>query len=324
MGTREKVLMLFEKNKGRYISGEEIAGSLDVSRTSVWKAVNRLRSEGYIIDSVTNKGYCLSEETDILSAQGIYKYLDDMCVLPGIEVLPVTGSTNTYLSIKAGEGAEDGYTVVANGQTCGRGRAGKTFFSPDGTGIYMSILLRPEMCSADHALRITTMAAVAMCEAIEEVSDKRPEIKWVNDIFINDRKVCGILTEASFSLEGGFLDYAVLGLGINVYRPENGFPDDIKDTAGSIYEDSRKDLKNRLAAAFLNDFMRYYRNDSMDYTAKYRSYSLLINKKVVIIKGDRRENAEVYDINDDCRLCVRYEDGSTEELGYGEVQIVNQ
>ncbi len=128
---------------------------------------------------------------------------------------------------RAAAGAPEGVTVVSGCQTQGRGRIGRTFYSPSQTGVYLSLLLRPPHCQPQEAVKLTTMAAVAVCEAIEEVSSEQAQIKWVNDIFIGDKKVCGILTEAALGLEDGCLDYAVLGVGINVYVPKDGFPDEL-------------------------------------------------------------------------------------------------
>ncbi len=322
MTTKERVLELFEENKGVYFSGEEIAQKLCVSRAAVWKVVKSLRDEGYQIDAVTNKGYCLSVETDILSPQGIRKYLNETCENLDIRVLPSVHSTNDVVKEKAGQGGAEGFTVIANEQTAGRGRRGRTFFSPCGTGLYMSILLKPVNYSASQAVRITTMAAVAVCEAMEEVSDVKAEIKWVNDIFIKGKKVCGILTEGSFDLESGMLDYAVLGVGINVYEPADGLPEDLKAIAGSVFEKPQNDMKNHLAAAFLNRFMGYYHaQDHADYIEKYRSRSFVVGRHIRVISANQTRNAFAYGIDDECGLLVRYEDGTSESLNSGEISI---
>ncbi len=372
MGTKEKLLELFESNKGFYFSGEEIAGRLGVSRTAVWKAVKTLQSEGYSIDAVSNKGYCLSVETDILSAQGIKKYLEPICEGVRVEVLPEVSSTNTEVRKKATAGEPEGYVLVAGQQTEGRGRIGRRFFSPPDMGIYMSLLLRPENYSSQKAVRLTTMAAVAACEAIEAVVaagetggtektgrteetvtaeeetggteetvtsveercekktvatagkdvKKKALIKWVNDIYIEGRKVSGILTEASFGLENGLLEYAVLGIGINVYEPEGGFPSEIEDIAKAVFDTAQNDGKNHLAAEFLNHFMRYYRaGEQADYVQEYRKRSLVIGRKIQVIANGTVKNAVACGIADDCRLLVRYEDGSEESLSSGEISV---
>lgn len=154
MTTREKILELLEAERGVYFSGEDIAGRLSVSRAAVWKAVKALQKDGYAIDAVTNKGYCLSAETDILSVQGIRKYLNREIAGSDISVLQTAASTNALLREKADSGAPEGCMILANEQTGGRGRLSRSFFSPQDTGIYMSLLLRPENYSAKEAVRI--------------------------------------------------------------------------------------------------------------------------------------------------------------------------
>ncbi len=320
--TKEKLLELFESNKGIYFSGEEIAGKLGVSRAAVWKAVKNLRNEGYAIDAVTNKGYCLSKKNDILSPQGIRKYLKSDYADIEVTVLPTVHSTNKWIREKADQGLSEGYTIISNEQTSGRGRYGREFFSPPDTGIYMSILLRPSNYSAQQAVRLTTMAAVAVCEAIEEISDETAQIKWVNDIYVKGKKICGILTEASFGLESGMLEYAVVGIGINLYTPQKGFPKELSSIAGALFDHPKDDAKNHLAAALLNHFMKYYRAQSpTDYVEKYRNRNLAIGKQITFISGNKTRNAYVCGIDDECRLIVRYENGKLDHLAYGEIKI---
>lgn len=321
MGTKEKLLVLLEEKKGSYLSGEEIAESLQISRTAVWKAVKALRNSGYEIDAVQNKGYCLSERTDILSEQGIRRYLDAENDWLKFEVLATAVSTNSLAREKANSAVPEGYTILANAQTGGRGRLGRSFYSPPDTGIYMSLLLRPVGYSPAQAVKVTTMAAVAACEAIESVSGKETQIKWVNDVYMDGRKVCGILTEGAFNLENGNLDYIILGVGMNVYLPEGGFPEEISHIAGAVFNQSENDGKNRLAAAFLDCFMKYYRSGSGAYAEKYRKRSFVIGKQIEVITPSGRSRADALDVDGDCRLIVRYEDGTVEALSSAEVRI---
>ena len=322
MATRERLLTLLEGDQGAYLSGEELAGTLGVSRNAVWKAVKTLQREGYAIDAVPNRGYRLSVENDILSPQGIQKYLDDGCRGLCVEVFPRVDSTNALVREKAAAGAPAGYAAVAAAQTAGRGRLGRRFYSPAGTGVYLSLLLRPENCAANRAVRITTMAAVAMCEAIESVSDEKAEIKWVNDIFIAGRKVCGILTEAAFDLESGLLEYAVLGVGVNVCAPDGGFPEELRHIAGAVFRSPQRDIKNRLTGAFLNRFMAIYAHpEDTGYGAAYRRRSLAVGKRVTVVSPDRSRSALVLGVDEECRLLVRYGDGSEEALSTGEISI---
>lgn len=322
MGTKEQVLTLFENNKGEYFSGEYIAENLSVSRNAVWKAVKSLRNEGYSIDAIQNKGYCLAVETDILSVQGIQKYLNPICKKMELNVVPTLNSTNTLVREKAASGASEGFVVIANNQTNGKGRSGRKFFSPTDTGVYMSLLLRPSYCSAKQAAKLTTMAAVAACEAIEEVSGEKAQVKWVNDIFVAGKKVSGILTEASFGLEDGYLEYVVLGIGINVFPPRDGFPDELKNIAGAVFRETQNDGKNHLVAEFLNRFMEYYTmRDKTKYVENYRKRSLVIGKEIQVIFSDHKKKAVALDVDDECHLLVRYEEGKVESLSFGEIRI---
>ncbi len=320
--TKEKLIALFEQNKGEYFSGEELANRLGVSRTAVWKAVNGLRAEGYELDGTSNRGYCLALDTDVLSAAGIEHYLGESSKDFRLTVLPVTESTNSLLKDMAASGAPEGAAVVAAAQTSGRGRAGRSFYSPSDTGIYLSILLRPEFCEASRAANITTMAAVAVCEAIEDVAGREASIKWVNDIFMEGKKVCGILTEAAFNLESGYLDYAVLGIGINAYDPKEGFPEDIAGIAGAVLPSRLQDGKNRLVAQVLERFMSYYRaTDATTYVKKYQDRCFVVGKQVKVITPTSTRKAKALAVDDDCHLLVEYPDGTRETLSSGEISV---
>lgn len=222
MTTKEKLLALLEDSKGTFFSGEEIARTLQVSRAAVWKAVNALREDGYTIDAVTNKGYRLSPDSDILSPQGIRRFLKPEYRDFNLTVLPTVPSTNALVREKANQGCPEGCVIIACEQTAGRGRYGRQFFSPADTGVYLSLLLRPTAYSPQQATCLTAAAAAAMCQAIEAVTGQHPGIKWVNDIFLHGKKVCGILTEAAVGLETGTLNYMVLGAGVNLYQPTGG------------------------------------------------------------------------------------------------------
>ena len=322
MGTKEKLLALFEADKGKFFSGEELAARLAVSRTAVWKAVNSLRKEGYEIQAVRNKGYSLSVSTDILSIQGVEKYLNPEHSYIELEILPDIGSTNDYLREKAAQGKGEGYAVVAGAQTRGKGRTGRSFYSPADTGIYLSLLLRPKDCGPAQAVKFTTMAAVAACEAIEKVSHRSPQIKWVNDIYIDGKEVSGILTEASVSLENGSLEYVLLGIGINVYPPEKGFPQELRETAGSVFQERKSDGKNQLTAGFLNRLMEIYtKEETGEYAEEYRKRSMVLGKRIQILTPEGEKGARALEIDKDCRLLVEYEDGNRELLRAGEIRI---
>lgn len=321
MTLKNKVAALLETNRGKYLSGGEISRKLGVSRAGVWKAVCALKEEGYLIDAVTNKGYRLSEDSDVLSAGEIKKLLPENPSNNEIIIYDTVTSTNSVLRSMAAEGAAEGTAVIATRQTGGRGRLGRSFFSPADTGIYMSILLRPALAASESAL-ITAAAAVAVCDAVQKAGGPAPEIKWVNDILVDGKKVCGILTEASFNMESGLLDYAVLGIGINVYPPDTGFPEDISSVAGALFQKRRGGIKNMLVAAIIESFFGYYGSlGSRSFLEAYRRRCRLPGRRITVLKGGKEIPALALSIDDDCRLKVRYDDGSEELLFSGEISV---
>ena len=186
----------------------------------------------------------------------------------------------------------------------------------------MSILLRPQTENAENTIRLTTMAAVSACETFEAASGKKASIKWVNDIFMNNRKVCGILTEGSMGMETGKVDAVVLGIGINAYEPEKGFPEEIKDVAGAVYDNKCTDGRNVLAAGFLNRFMRNYLSGDIDsYVESYRERCFVIGREIRVIADGIQKPALAIDVDENCRLIVQYENGDTETLSAGEISI---
>ncbi len=235
-----------------------------------------------------------------------------------IEVYDSLVSTNMHAKSVAKQGAPEGTVIIARSQTGGYGRMKRSFYSPCGSGLYMSLILRPKIVAKD-ALKITTAAAVAVSDSIELISGKKTGIKWVNDIFIGNRKVCGILTEAGFSA-GETLDYAILGIGVNIYTPTKGFPNEIADIAGGIYTDEPEDnIINILCAEIINKFNYYYtENNFLDL---YRSRSIVLGKKVTVCKGNESYTANVVGIDDDLRLLVKDKNENIAALDSGEISI---
>ena len=320
MSIKDEVLKQLEKHKGEYISGGDLSSTLGVSRNAIWKSIKSLEKNGYKIDAIPNRGYCLSMQNDILSSQSISQYLNyDL----DINVYQTVTSTNTVLKEKAEQGAAHGTVIIAEEQTHGRGRMGKKFYSPSGTGIYLSILLRPDI-PAGEALFLTTSAAVATAKAIEDVSEKKADIKWVNDVYIDDKKVCGILTEASFNMETGKLDYAIVGIGINICFPDGGFPSDIDSIATAVFDKNSDSINKRsiLIAHLLNYFMDYYNNfESKSYVQEYINRSMIIGRDISVINGSQTQDAKALEIDNDCRLKIQYSDGTEKWLNSGEVSI---
>lgn len=229
--------------------------------------------------------------------------------------LKTIDSTNTYLKALAEKGEGEGSVVIADEQTAGRGRRGKTFFSPSAVGLYMSILIRPD-CSVQDSLFITPLTATAAARAIERVTDKVCGIKWVNDIYLDGKKVSGILCEGSFDHAENKVNYVVVGVGINLSVPEGGFPEDLEDIATSLGDAG---LRDRLAEAVIEEFFSLYdRLPSRDFINEYKSKSVLIGKRIEIL-GDRPFSALVLDIDEECRLVVKDDCGSIKVLSSGEI-----
>lgn len=225
-------------------------------------------------------------------------------------------STNSQAKRMASKEKED-ILIIAERQTAGRGRMGRSFYSDEG-GIYMSLLLHPSF-SGEEANKITVMAAVAVSRAIEKTFSISPKIKWVNDIFVGNKKVCGILTEGAFGKEKDTPCYAVLGVGINLFEPKGGFPEDIKDIAGAILKKDGDFDKEILIDAFLECFYDIYSGG--EYMTEYKSRSNVLGKKIEYIKNGEIKKAEALDITDKGLLKVKDEFGIS-ELSSGEIKII--
>lgn len=319
--TRDEVLDFLWKHVDSYVSGSELAERLSLSRTAVWKAIGQLRELGYEIESQPNRGYRLHSVSDVLSAEGIVRHLRHKELR--LQVYKTIGSTNTTLKALAAEGAEAGLALIAEEQLMGRGRMGRSFYSPANSGLYMSLLLRPEMPAVD-ATRLTACAAVAVSEAIEVLSGREAEIKWVNDIFVGGRKVCGILTEASVDCESGMMHYVIIGIGVNTHVPDGDFPEELRGIAGAAFgAEPVPELRCRLAAEILDRLMDYTPDPAApEVFAGYRSRSLVLGREINILAPGREPvPARAVDLDENYSLRVRLPDGSERLLNSGEVSV---
>ncbi len=319
--TKDAILDILWKNADTYISGAALARALSVSRTAVWKAIEQLRADGYLIESVTNRGYRLSSKSDVLSASGIEKYLH--CPRFSVQVHDVLPSTNTVLKTMAADGAPEGLTLIARQQTAGRGRMGRSFFSPADSGLYMSFLLRPHIRAAEST-RITACAAVAVAQAIEALAAVPAQIKWVNDVLVGGKKVCGILTEASVDCESAMINYAVVGIGVNASLPAGDFPEELRQVAGAVFGAERiPELRCRLAAAILDNFMALYeQGENGPCFTEYQKRSLVLGRPVNLLSPGREPvPALVLGLEPDFSLRVRLADGSETRVNSGEVSV---
>jgi len=270
---------------------------------------------------------------DALTAAGIEAYIKTSGVFR-VEVRRKVTSTNALIRESAAAGAPEGHVIAAEEQTAGKGRQGRSFYSPAGHGVYFSLLLRPG-CTAGEAVLITPAAAVAVALAIEEVYGVRTGIKWVNDLYAGGKKVCGILTETVIGAESRLVESAVLGIGVNITEPEEGYPDDIKAVASALTDMSRGENggesggesggRCRLIAAILDNFWGYYKpgdgSASSGFLDEYRARSIVTGRDVFVIAGGGRRAAKAIAVDDDCGLVVQYESGETVTLTSGEVSI---
>ena len=321
MELKQEIIRILEENRGKSISGTQMAKELYVTRSAIWKNIKQLQNEGYHIEAVPNRGYLLSESNDILTVESISPYLKGKAKDFILDVRKTVTSTNTLAKEMATKGAPAGSVLIASKQTEGRGRMGRSFYSPDSTGLYFSIILRPNL-SLDDSLLITTSAAVAVAKAIEKLTGNHVGIKWVNDIFMRDKKVCGILTEASLNLENGGLEYAVVGIGINVSTKD--FPDDIQEVGGSIFSKKPDDrpITSILAAQILNNLAQAMdKLTDLDYLKEYKKRSFLIGQDILVLRGNESLHARAIDIDERARLIVEYPNGDRDALISGEVSI---
>lgn len=320
---KEEILMLLKENTNGFISGQEISEKFGVSRTAIWKYINQLKKDGYEIESVSKKGYKLLACPDLLTYEEIQKELNTEFVGRNIIHFESIDSTNAKAKDLALSPNEDGVIVIAEKQTMGKGRLGRNFISPKGKGIWMSIILKPDINPLKVSL-VTQIAAAAINNAFKEMAIST-FIKWPNDILLNNKKICGILTEMNAELTK--VNFIIIGIGINVNLDEDDFTEELKETATSIkIETGRKLDRKEIVARILNNFEPLYRDfvdkEYIDETIRIcRENSILIGKEVRVIKKGKSVKAEVLDINSKGELVVKYENGNIEELISGEISI---
>jgi len=317
MSVKDDVLRCLEQKRGAAVSGGALSARLGVSRNAVFKAVCQLKDAGYGIES-SRGGYALSVRDNTLSTFGIQKYLAENKY--NIHLYNEVSSTNTIVKEMAEHGAPEWTVAVADRQSAGRGRLGRTFVSPAGTGIYTSVLLRPDI-PLEKVTLITVAAAVAAVRTIEKHSGKNAEIKWVNDVYVDGKKVCGILTEASFDAELSKISYAVLGVGINVAAPRGGFTGDAKGIAGALFDTATAELRSAILADFLNFFSEYYVGGLEGAIDFYRKKQYLVGRRAEISRGGINTVVDVLGVDENCALVVRYPNDEVAKISSGDVSV---
>ena len=256
----------------------------------------------------------------MLSLEKIKDSLCDELKDIDVNIFDEVTSTNTLLK-EQGNNKNEWCTFIASSQTCGKGRLGRSFYSPQSSGVYFSILLKPDL-EIQKAILITTAASVAVTRTLEILGSPNAQIKWVNDIFVDNKKVCGILTESVINTVTQKLDFAVLGVGINLVKPQEDFPDDIKEIAGVVFENDRGDLKERFVAEFLNEFYKIYKDlSTASFMNEYREKCFFLGKEITVIQGDSKRKATAISVDENARLEIEYENGEHEFLSSGEISI---
>ena len=317
---RNKIIKVILNNKDNFISGEDLSNKLGISRTAVWKHIKKLKEEGYNIESVNKKGYRLvSFPGDLLTSENIKYNLQTEMIGDNIHHLQTIDSTNEYLK-RIGDKSTDGTVVISEEQTRGKGRMGRTWQSNSGEGIWMSLLLKPNIIPF-KAPFITLVAGVSVVTALRKLNVPA-QIKWPNDIILNDKKICGILTELSAEIER--VNYIIVGMGMNVKNMY--FSGELEHKATSLYKEGyvlqRVDIVDKILYEFEKNYIDYIENDNKEHVLNlFRQYSNIINKEIYLITNDKRELVTCIDINDSGNLIVKDKDNNIREIMSGEVSI---
>lgn len=314
MALKDSILGELEQTRAEALSGQALAARFGVSRNAVWKAVQALREEGVPVESAQSRGYRLAPAYDRASAEGV-------CALLGEAYLPVYAydtldSTNNQAKRLLADGEAAPFLVLAEAQSAGRGRRGRTFFSPGGAGLYMTLALRPGL-AAQSAQGVTAYTAVCAAQAVEHVCAAHPRIKWVNDLYLNGKKVCGILTEATSDVESGALEALIVGIGLNLR--ESDMPDALRDVVGFV--SCAGPVKNRLAAEITRSLLAYRPGES-DFLAAYRERSLTLGQRVVWDRGGETVTGTATDVLANGALQLAGNDGQTHTVTSGEVRLI--
>lgn len=318
---KTEILRMLKETEG-YVSGQDICEKLQVSRTAVWKAIRQLGEEGYEIEAVRNRGYHLKMAGDILSYEEIASSLETRWAGKNLLYFDEVDSTNNVIKREAENGAPHGTLAVADYQSGGKGRRGRVWKSPHGVGIWMSILLRPEL-TPSSAPMMTLPAAMAVAEGIRAACGLDTKIKWPNDVVVNGKKVCGILTEMSAELDA--INYIVPGIGINVNTET--FPEDIRATATSLYlETGRRIRRGPVIGAVMKAFEEVYgrfmeTGDMSQLKEDYNARLANRDNKVQVLRQEGSYTGTALGINDRGELMVRREDGTMENVLSGEVSV---
>lgn len=319
MQLKIEILKILENNRGQDISGQLLAERFGVSRNAVWKAVRALQAEGYTIRAGKNRGYCLAQDSDMLSAVGIADAICHATKGMAVYVHRTVDSTNEEAKRLLADGKNGPALIVAEEQTAGRGRQGKGFYSPAHEGIYMTYSF-PIDLPLHASIRMTTAAAVAVFLAIRDLTGIEADIKWVNDLYLGGKKICGILTEAISDFETGRTRHIILGIGLNMRV--SSFPPELQEIAGSL--GARGVPRNRFVACIVDrllDLIADLDRGSSDYLALYREHSMVIGREITYFRDGQSYTARALDIDAEGGLVILAKDGSRTVLNSGEISV---
>jgi len=320
---KKQILKLLKENNNDFLSGEYISRTLGVSRSAIWKHIKQLKEEGYKIEAVSNKGYKLKSSPDLLTLEEIEPYLNSSVIGRKFIYFNSIDSTNNAAKKIADDENSHGTVLISEEQTNGKGRLGRHWISPKYKGIWMSIILKPNLDPID-ASKITQIAAAAVTLSLLEMNIKA-SIKWPNDIILNHKKVCGILTEMNAELTN--IHHVIVGIGINVNADKEDFPDDLKNIATSLKIESNNKINRQiLTAKILNNFEilydKFINNNDIESSLKIcREYSAILGSEIIIINKGKKVSAKALDIDEEGKLIVKYSNGNIEKIISGEISI---
>lgn len=323
MNKHEQLLRLLLDSEGSDISGEDISRQLDISRTAVWKHVNKLRKLGYEIDASPRLGYRLSRRPEWLQQGELATAIDTRRFGQELRVLMSTASTQQVAMELAESGMAEGLTVLAEEQTGGRGRFGRKWFSPPGKGIWMSIVLRPQQ-PLQYTSQLTLVTGVAVCRAIRQCTGVQAEIKWPNDLLVNGRKLCGILLESA--VEDQRLRYCIAGIGIDVNLEAEDYPEELKGVATSLRLESGKVINRReLIAVILSELESLYdlyaEQGFTPIAALWEALSVSLGRRIrSVIRGETVEGTAM-GLDTSGALLLRLDDGQVVPVFSGEIEL---
>lgn len=317
---KDEVLSALRRTE-RPVSGAELCKALGVSRAAVWKAVEALRKEGYEIEAQSAVGYRLTAAPDRLNAAELRTA--DGVVGREVVCLDTVDSTNEEIKRRALAGAEAGLVVTAETQTGGKGRRGRSFQSLSGKGLYLSVLLKPRV-PLDQVSQLTAWTAVAVCRAIEAVCNVKPQIKWPNDVLVDGKKLCGILTEMGVEAETGALSYVVVGMGTNVSQTAQDFGPELSEIATSLHILGAEVTRRELALALMAELDRMnaaFPDGREEYFDAYTRRCVTLGKQVKLVRLDGETLATAERLTGAFQLVVRHPDGTEETVSSGEVSV---